>query len=71
MIEFYRPVPDTFKDYIKELKPNGYQSIHIAVFGNENIPVEVQIRTQDMHFVAERGWLLILIINGLLQLSHT
>jgi len=55
LIELYRSVPDTFKDYIKEPKPNGYQSIHLAVFGNEDIPVEVQIRTQDMHFIAERG----------------
>jgi len=51
----YRMVPDRFKDYISTPKANGYQSIHTAVMGPGNQRVEVQIRTHDMHEVAERG----------------
>jgi GTP diphosphokinase / guanosine-3',5'-bis(diphosphate) 3'-diphosphatase len=53
--DLYRPVPGTFKDYISNPKKNGYQSIHTAMIGNENRPVEVQIRTRKMHKIAEKG----------------
>lgn len=51
----YPPVPETFKDYINAPKPNGYQSIHCAVMGPTQKPVEVQIRTKKMHEISEKG----------------
>ncbi len=51
----YKPVPETFKDYINNPKRNGYQSIHSALVGLNNKIVEVQIRTKYMHEVAEKG----------------
>jgi len=51
----WRMVPERFKDFISNPKSNGYQSIHTTVIGPEQQRVEVQIRTQDMHDVAERG----------------
>ena len=51
----WRMVPERFKDFISLPKSNGYRSIHTTVMGPENQRVEVQIRTQDMHDVAERG----------------
>lgn len=51
----YKPVPETFKDYINNPKRNGYQSIHSALVGLNNKIVEVQIRTNYMHEVAEKG----------------
>jgi GTP diphosphokinase / guanosine-3',5'-bis(diphosphate) 3'-diphosphatase len=51
----WRVVPERFKDFISLPKSNGYRSIHTTVFGPENQRVEVQIRTQEMHDVAERG----------------
>ncbi len=54
--EIFRPVPGTFKDYIADPKKNGYQSIHIAVIGMDNKPVEVQIRTRKMHDFSETGF---------------
>jgi GTP pyrophosphokinase len=51
----WRMVPERFKDFISLPKSNGYRSIHTTLMGPENQRVEVQIRTQEMHDVAERG----------------
>ncbi len=51
----WRPLPDEFDDFIANPKPNGYQALHTSVMCQGRIPLEIQIRTRDMHHVDEYG----------------